>query len=167
MELQRTYGLAMELPEGKLPGFYAQVIKALAAKSPILDRDKELLIFSTPEEREASVPVMNQYSISYDKVQLLLLPDSIKTLPVFTDYGWTTRSEHTYVNADDIFIYQLEAESPEAEPEQALIQLEEHLWASFPLGEPPVESYLTDMQSAELVERIALAYKCKVKPVLF
>lgn len=166
MELQRTYGLMIELPEGKLPGFYAQWIKALAAKAPLFDRDKDMLIFLTPEEREAAYPVMQQYKIAYEEADLLLLPDTLKTQPIFTDFGWFTRSEHAYVNADAVFIFQLAAEDPQAEPEQALQQLEEHLWASFGSGAESITTYLTDIESAELMERIAQAYHCQLKPVL-
>jgi len=169
VELLRAYGLMMELPEGKLPGFYAQLIKALAAKAPLLDRDKEMLIFRTLEERQAACSVMQQYKIAWEDAELLQLPENLQARPAFSDYGWVTRSGYPYVYADAVYIFRLAAADadPDAEPGQALLQLEEHLWASFQLGDESAQAYLTDIESKELAERIARAYHCEAKPVPF
>lgn len=76
--LQMKFGLAMDLPEDKRAGYYAQIVKALAGKASLFDRDKELLIFSTPQEREQAKPIMNQYSVPCEEFDLLLLPSTVR-----------------------------------------------------------------------------------------
>ncbi|TDF96705.1 hypothetical protein [Paenibacillus piri] len=159
MATAHKFGLLMDMPDHKLPGFYAQVIKALAAKAPLFDRDKELLIFSSADERLAAHPIMEQYRIPYELMALLLLPDSVKPRPVYTDYGFVSRSGNSYVYADEVYLFTLHAGQAGAEPAQAAEQLEEHLLASFVQGEEAV--YVTDSPSDELARRIARAYRCE------
>ncbi|GAA4858043.1 hypothetical protein GCM10023310_41510 [Paenibacillus vulneris] len=156
----RKYGLSMELPEGKLPGFYAQIIKALAEKSPPFDRDKELLIFSTPGDREHAYGIMKQYKIPFDELDLLLLPEPASPEPAFTDYGFVSRSGHAYVYQDNVCLFTLEAEDPLAEPAPARQQMEEHLLAVCEDGKNTL--FITDCQSDELMSGIARAYRCTV-----
>ncbi|NOU95428.1 hypothetical protein GC093_19675 [Paenibacillus sp. LMG 31456] len=153
--------LLMDMPDGKLPGFYAQIIKALAAKAPLFDRDKELLIFNSPIEREPAYSIMEQYKIPYENMDLLLLPDTVNTRPDFTDYGFVSRSEHSYAYADSVYLFTLHPTEPAAEPIQALQQLEEHLLASIPQAEV---IYVVDIQLDELMKRIAQAYSCEIRP---
>ncbi|WP_028549258.1 hypothetical protein [Paenibacillus sp. UNC451MF] len=154
------YGLCMELPDGKVPGFYAQLIKALAAKAPLFDRDKELLIFSEPNEREAAYGIMAQYKIPYEELDILLLPESVQIEPTFDDYGFVSRSEQTYVYKDKVSMYTLIADDVSAEPALALLQMEEHLLARYRDNDNTI--YITDLHSDELMARIARAYQCSV-----
>ena len=154
------YGLCMELPYGKQPGFYAQIIKALAAKAPLFDRDKELLIFSEPQEREAAYDIMAQYKIPYENLELLMLPVNILTEPAFDDYGFVSRSEHSYVYKDNVTLFTLVPDHSEAEPALARLQIDEHLLASYKSEENTI--YITDSQSDELMKGIARAYHCTI-----
>ncbi|MCR8634990.1 hypothetical protein [Paenibacillus radicis (ex Xue et al. 2023)] len=153
--------LLMDMPDGKLPGFYAQIVKALAAKAPLFDRDKELLIFDSLGEREMAYPIMQQYKIPYENMDLLLLPATVSARPDFTDYGFVSRSGLSYVYAESVYLFTLHHVEPAAEPIQALQQFEEHLLASIPQEEV---IYIVDLQFEELMKRIAQAYNCELRP---
>ncbi|ULL17617.1 hypothetical protein DVH26_26080 [Paenibacillus sp. H1-7] len=159
--MEQKYGLLMELPDGKLPGFYAQIVKALAAKAPLFDRDKELLIFSETEERDAAYPIMEQYKIPFEDLDLILLPPPVYVLPTLTDFGLISRSEHVYVYSDAACIFTIREDGPGAEPAQAALQMDEHLLARF--GREDETFYVAQAQSDELMLRIAAAYRCTVQ----
>lgn len=165
--LQLKYGLAMDMPEDKRAGYYAQIVKALAGKASVFDRDKELLIFSTALERDEAKPIMNQYSIPYEEMDLLLLPSNVRTHPPFDDYGFITRLENAYLYADMIAVCQLkQTEEPSGrpyEPLQAEAQLEEHLLADWGSGDESGSVYFLEKQHAELAEGIARAYGCRIE----
>jgi hypothetical protein len=165
MIIARKSALLMDMPEGKLPGFYAQIIKALASKAPLFDRDKELLIFNSPSERELAYPVMEQYKVPYENMELLLLPAASDYKSDFTDYGFISRSDNGYLYADSVYLFTLHSSGPNAEPVQALEQLEEHLLVSSPHSAAEAY-YATDAQHDELVHRIAKAYNCEARPLL-
>lgn len=150
----------MELPDGKLPGFYAQVIKALAAKAPLFDRDKELLIFSAQEEREAAYPIMEQYRIPYEAIDLLLLPAPVDAKPTLTDFGLISRSENVYVYHHSVCLFKLQAEGPDSEPDQAAQQMDEHLLARY--SQDGEIRFVAEAQSDELMIGIAKAFRCTV-----
>ncbi|PZE22670.1 hypothetical protein [Paenibacillus xerothermodurans] len=161
MRIEHKYALLMDMPEDKRPGFYAQVVKALANKAPLFDRDKEMLIFSSPTEREAAYAVMEQYKIPFETMNLLMLPDGANLRPPFSDFGFVSRSEHAYIDSESVYVFSLHSERADAEPSQALAQLEEHLLASY--GHDETDYYVTDAPSDELVHRIAQAYRCEAR----
>lgn len=170
MDLHMKYGLAMDLPEDKRAGYYAQIVKALAGKANLFDRDKELLIFSAVQERSDAKPIMSQYSIPYEELDLLLLPAAVRTRPTFGDYGLISRLENAYVYADMASVGKLtkpeKASSDRSyEPEQAAAQLEEHVladWTSSSLS-PGESFYVLERQHVELAEGIARAYGCSIE----
>jgi KaiC/GvpD/RAD55 family RecA-like ATPase len=158
--METKLALLMDLPDGKLPGFYAQIIKALADKVMIFDRDKEMIIVSTEEERESVLEVMKRYKIQTEPMKLLLLPEDAVLTDAFSDYGFISRADNTYVYAKLICSFHLLSQEPESEREQALEQLNEHLIAQFTEHGKPV--YMVDNQLEELVHRIAKAYRCQI-----
>jgi hypothetical protein len=158
--METKLALLMHLPEGKLPGFYAQIIKALADKVMIFDRDKEMLIVSTEEEREAVLEVMKRYKVVTEPMELLLLSEDATLTDAFSDYGFISRADNTYVYAKLICSFHLLSEEPSSEREQALEQLDEHLIAQFTENGKP--AYMVDNQLEELVQGIAQAYRCQI-----
>ncbi|MCM3267316.1 hypothetical protein [Paenibacillus elgii] len=158
------YAAALDLPEDKQAGYYAQIVKALAGKTALFDRDKELMIFSSADELERLRPILEQYAVPSEELNVLLLPAPVTTYPAFGDYGFVSRLENVYLYADLVAVFRLraaaEANGPlwrAFEPRQAEAQLEEHLLAAWP--EPGGGSaFAVDAQLAELAEGIARAY---------
>ncbi|KIL41730.1 hypothetical protein SD70_04995 [Gordoniibacillus kamchatkensis] len=167
MNLESKIGVAMTLPEGKLPGFYAQIVKGLASRVQLFDRDKELLVVSTAEERDAVQDVLRQYKVANEELELVLLPAEAAATPLFDDYGFTTRSENRYLYRDQVLLFTLHSDAPGGERDLALQQIGEFLIASAPAGPGEVDEssavLAVDRQHDELMQRIAKAYHCRVE----
>lgn len=162
VELIRKYGLEMQLPEGKMPGFYAQIIKGIADRAPLFDRYKELLIFDSPELLPAAEDLLNHYRVPAERCELLLLPmESMERGPLFEDYVLVSRAENGFADLTLTAAFSLTAAKPDAEPAPALQQLDEHLIGSFRAENGHV--HLIDRQLAELAEKIAQVYSCGVE----
>lgn len=159
MELK--IGLMMDLPEGKIPGFYAQIVKALAGKVELFDRDKEMLIVSDEEQQLAALDVMTHFKIETNLMQLRLLPDDAELTDLFSDYGFTSRAEHNYLYDKLVVQFRFTADSPQAEIDQAALQIEEHLLAQYQTQDRTV--YVVDRQLEELMQGIAKAYRCRIE----
>ncbi|PYI54603.1 hypothetical protein [Paenibacillus flagellatus] len=156
-----AYGVEMRLPEGKRPGYYAQFVKALAAKARLADRDKEMLITGDEANREAVKRLLEEYRFEYEEFDLLALPETAETTPLFDDYGFVSVSERAYLYARLCAVFRFaDAESPEARA-NATAQMEEHLIARFADGNET--SYAVDRTLAELMHGIAKAYRCRVE----
>lgn len=164
--LERKIGLDMQLPEGKLPGFYAQIVKGLADKVTLFDRDKELLVVNDDSECDAALGVLGHYKVPAERLELLLLPEGAQRRGLFADYGFTTRAERHYLYEHLVWPFALATpdRAAGAEPEQALLQMEEHLIVSYEEGDGRAV-HVTDREFAELMERIARAYGCSVIPL--
>ncbi|WP_199618851.1 hypothetical protein [Paenibacillus alkalitolerans] len=156
------YGVMMHLPEGKLPGFYAQVVKNVAAAAAIFDRDKELLVADSEEDRMAVAAVLAKMRIDWEPMALILLPDSVHTDGgLFEDYGFISKFGNKYVYADRVSIFRFSAEQPaDAEPAPAKLQFDEHLIVSFKVN--GCELHCIDTHFRETVEGIARRYRCKL-----
>jgi hypothetical protein len=153
--------LMLDMPEGKLPGFYAQIVKGLAQRVTLFDRDKELLVLNSIEERDAVLELLEHYHIPSEEMNLLLLPSDSDLSPSFSDYGFTSRAERHYLyeHLVSIFIFS-DSSNPLAERLNALLQMNEHLIAQFLIDTVPY--YAVDRQFTELMERIGAAYHCSV-----
>ncbi|WP_127582726.1 hypothetical protein [Paenibacillus koleovorans] len=152
-------GIEMHLPDGKRPGYYAQVVKALA-DIPLFDRDKETLIVSGEPEAEAVRALMQDYKFEYEEFGLLLLPDGADVRPSFTDYGFESRSGNRYLMQAVTARFVFDSIGPDGNA-QALAQMEEHLIASWSTdGEA---CYAADSSLGELMHGIARAYGCTVR----
>jgi hypothetical protein len=154
--------LLLDMPEGKLPGFYAQIVKGLAQRVTLFDRDKELLVLGSIQDRDAVIELLEHYHIPCEEMQLLLLPAESELYATFTDYGFTSRAERHYLYDHLVSIYYFsETSLTQANQSNALLQMQEHLIASFLIDHIPY--YAVDSQLNELMERIALAYQCSIK----
>jgi hypothetical protein len=158
--MQSKIGILMSMPDGKLPGFYAQIVKALANKATLFDRDKEMLIVSTEEERQDVLEIMKHYKIDTEVMELLLLPDNAESTNLFSDYGFRSRSENIYLYKHVVSVFRFEEESPESGKQAALQQMEEHLIARF--TENGNLLFAVDKQLEELMHGIAKAYRCRI-----
>lgn len=162
MILQRKIGLDMHLPDGKLPGFYAQIVKGIAERATLFDRYKELLVFDSEEAIPPVLELLAHYRVSSEHCELVLLPsDGLEQGELYEDYAIVTRNENVFVDLALVALFSLNAAKPDAEPAPALLQLKEHLIGS--LTKNGLEIHLIDRQLSELAERIAKAYGCGVE----
>ncbi|OCT17121.1 hypothetical protein A8709_24360 [Paenibacillus pectinilyticus] len=160
--MESKIGLMMDLPDGKIPGFYAQIIKALADKVELFDRDKEMLIVSNEEQRRAALEVMVHFNIETTPMALRLLQEDAELTDLFSDYGFTSRAEHHYLYDKIVTSFRFTTDSPPVEVDQAALQVEEHLIAQYKdLDNRDV--YVVDRQLEELMFGIAKAYRCKIE----
>lgn len=159
--MEMKMGLMMDLPEGKLPGFYAQIVKALAGKVELFDRDKEMLIVSNEEQKLTVLDIMAHYNIETDLMQLRLLPEDAELTDLFSDYGFTSRAENNYVYDKLVVQFRFTSDSPRADVDQAALQIEEHLLALY--KDQVSDVYIVDRQLEELMHGIAKAYRCRIE----
>ncbi|WP_157279867.1 hypothetical protein [Paenibacillus swuensis] len=152
------FGLSMRLPEGKLPGFYAQIIKAIAGKVSLWDRDKELLILNNEEERATIKDVLNHYKVYHEEMDVWLLPDNAVKYRNYEDYGFESKQGYAYLYADKVALYRVLPlfHLTEMDTKPCLLQLEENLIVSF--HAEPGDIYYVDVDHKEWVNRIAAAY---------
>ncbi len=147
----------MHLPEGKTPGYYAQIVKGLAARIRLLDRDKELLVLEQPGDRDAVLEVLSDYKVPSEELELYALPEDVRLYPAFTDYGFTSRQERSYLYAEQTVLFRPEGAGERTELHQLLLQLEEHLIASWGPPDAP-DGLAADRSLTELMEGLARAY---------
>jgi hypothetical protein len=153
--------LLMELPDGKVPGFYAQIIKALANKVELFDRDKELLVVNKEEELHPIVEIMAHYKVKTETMELLLLPEQAVLANSFEDYGFISRAENHYLYRRQVSLFRFVEDTSNSERVQAVEQLTEHVIAHF--SERGDTLYAIDKQLEELTQGIAEAYHCEIK----
>ncbi|WNR46417.1 hypothetical protein [Paenibacillus roseipurpureus] len=159
--MEMKIGLMMDLPDGKIPGFYAQIVKALAGKVELFDRDKEMLIVSDEEQQRAVLQVMTQFNIETTAMALRLLPEDAELTDLFSDYGFTSRSDRQYLYDKIVISFRFTKASPIVEVDQAALQIEEHLIALYTVDGQDV--YIVDRQLEELMHGIAKAYRCSIE----
>lgn len=159
----RKTGIEMQLPDGKRPGYYAQVVKSLA-DVPLFDRDKETLIVSDETGREAVIELMNEFKFEFEELDLLLLPDGASLRPSFSDYGFESRSGNCYLLEHLTALFRFVPSGADTASRQAaLLQMEEHLIASFVKDGESL--YAVDQTFIALMHGIAKAYECRIEAV--
>ncbi|MBM7565686.1 hypothetical protein [Paenibacillus sacheonensis] len=153
--------LELHLPEDKLPGYYAQIIKGIADIVTLLDRHKTLLFVNTPEECEAIIRFVAKYKVDCERGTWLQLEEAWEPNDrMFADYGLQTREGNTFVDLGLAAVVALSAgEDPSSEYVQALEQAEEHAIASL-TQEDGRRLLAVDRHQAELIAGIARAYRC-------
>ncbi|MGG1514897.1 hypothetical protein ABE504_05760 [Paenibacillus oryzisoli] len=159
--METKIGIAMELPEGKLPGFYAQIVKALAGKAQLFDRDKELLIVDNEAQQQAVLAVMQDFNIETSVMKLRLLAPDAELTELFDDYGFTSRAEINYLYDKIVTAFRFAEGCEEADVDQAALQIEEHLIALY--KDRGHDVYIVDGQLEELMHGIAKAYRCRIE----
>lgn len=155
-------GLMMDLPDGKIPGFYAQIVKALAGKVELFDRDKEMLIVSNEEQQRAALEVTSHFNIETTLMDLRLLGAEAELTDLFSDYGFTSRADYNYLYDKIVIPFRFAANSPAIEVDQAALQVEEHLIAQYK-DDQNHDVYVVDRQLEELMHGIAKAYRCSIE----
>ncbi|MFM1650470.1 hypothetical protein ACI7RC_00050 [Brevibacillus sp. B_LB10_24] len=160
--MRHMFGVEMQIPKGKLPGFYAQVIHKIGDAVAVFDRDQQLLIVESETERDKLLAILSKHDMVADEFGLWLVPEEMD-VPLLDDYGFTSVSGRRY-------LYDHLA-APFAVPDQAgadkdrwaaLEQLREHLIGT-PLQLDGGSVCFADASQTELIEGIAKAFQVTVE----
>jgi len=153
--------LILDISEDKLPDLHVQIVKGLAQHLTLFDHDKELLVLNTTEDRDAILELLEYDALTTEEINLLLLPPDSELYLSFSDYGFISKAERHYLYEHLVSIFRFSEQSaPLAEATNALLQMQEHLIAYYLIDSVPY--YAVDRQFIELIEGIAIAYKCSV-----
>ncbi|MET3288119.1 UNVERIFIED_CONTAM: hypothetical protein ABID98_000689 [Brevibacillus sp. OAP136] len=159
--LQNMYGVEMEVPTGKLPGFYAQVIHKIGDQVPLFDRDGQLMIVESEDHLRTLVSILETHGMAGEQFELLLLPSDAIPDDIH-DYGFISMSEHAFLYTDRIATFSLDATAgTEANQWAALQQMKEHIIHSLP-DVANGTLHLIDKNQVELMEGIARAYAVRL-----
>lgn len=151
------FGVEMDAPKGKLPGFYAQAIRRIGDAVRVFDRDKQLLIVEREEDREKLIAILDCYGMAGERFDLWLLPEGTDASRL-GDYGFVSASGRAYLYADLVAFFRLDPSAGTPEDRwAALEQMKEYLIASLP-GARGDHLHAVDRDQRELMEKIARAY---------
>jgi hypothetical protein len=159
--MRQVKGIQMTLPEGKLPGYYAQIIKRIADAAQLIDREKDLL-FTANEDTDAVLDVLNHYNVTAETGPWLLLDEpDWEHSRIWDDYALQTNRSNTLLDLSLTAVVSVHPLEDDSEPQLAELQLEEHRIAS--LQQKNCRLIAIDRQLLQLAEGIASAYRCQVR----
>ncbi len=157
------YGLLMDLPEGKLAGFYARIVKAIADAATVFDRDKELIVVDDAEAQNRVAEVLAKGNIGWEPVRLWLLPEGAELDARAEDFGFLSKFGNAYLYADRVDRFRFADPQPTgAELAPALLQLQEFIVYSCGEGEALAKTHYTESHLRETIEGIVSRYGAAV-----
>ncbi|MFC5651705.1 hypothetical protein ACFPYJ_21820 [Paenibacillus solisilvae] len=160
--MQLIISVELNLPEDKLPGYYAQIIKGIADIATLVDRHKTLLFVSGSSDADAIEAFVERYKVPSERGMWLQLDEKwLINDRTFTDYGVLTRQGNHFLDMALTAIVALDGVEPESELTQALQQTEEHTLASSNANGRQLLA--VDRHQVELIEGIARAYHCRAE----
>jgi hypothetical protein len=156
------YGIEMHLPEHKIPGYYSQIVKALASTVNIFDRDKQLVVVKSENELNSVISLMEKYRLTYECIPLFSLPPNCSLKPSAEDCGFTSPLGHVYLYADMIQMFKINNQVPfSIEINHGLMQMEEFIVASFQQSE--TTNYCIEGHLADTIQGIAKRYHITIE----
>lgn len=161
--MRHMYGVEIQVPDGKLPGFYAQVIHKIGDHVNVFDRDKLLFIVEGDEERDKLEAVLTKPSMLGDVFTLLLLPATVQ-MKALDDVGFISQNGHHYLYADRVALFTFtESTGNEKDRWAAQEQLCEHLLGHIPDPSSTPSVFIIDSSLPDLAEGIARAYQLSIQ----
>lgn len=156
--IRKLYGVEMDPPAGKLPGFYAQVIHKIGDGVQVFDRDQQLFIVESEDQREKLIEILDHYHMTGELFTLWLLPAGLEEADI-SDHGFTSASENSYLYDDAVAFFRFHQKTGLPQDRwAALEQMKEHLLVSLP--EKSNETlYAVDKNQIDLLNGIARAYQ--------
>ncbi len=157
------YGVEMEAPAGKLPGFYAQVVHKIGEQVAVFDRAQQMLIVKSEEECEQLLSILGKHQMAGESFALWRLPEGFAETPD-SDYGFLGLSGNAYLLADLVTFFQFtEPNNSSQEQWAALEQMKEHILLQIPekLNHTPL--YAVDRNLTDLIDGIARAYTTDIQ----
>jgi hypothetical protein len=156
--IRKLYGVEMQVPAGKLPGFFAQVIHKIGDNVTVFDRDQQLFIVSSEADRDKLIEIFDKYHLTGDLFGLWLLPEDAEA-SLAGDYGFSSAAGHTYLYDELVAFFRFDQNEGLAQDRwAALEQMKEHLIASLPENANGM-LYIVDKNQVDLIDGIARAYK--------
>ena len=160
--MQSIFSIELHLPDDKLPGYYAQIIKGIADIVTLVDRHKTLLFVGLMSDADAIETFVARYKVHCERGIWLQLDETwwIDNR-TFTDYGVITRQGNRFLDAALTILIAIDGIDPDSELTQAMQQAEEHMLASSHANGRQLLA--VDRHQAELIEGIARAYHCRAE----
>lgn len=160
--MRLMYGVEFQVPAGKLPGFYAQVIHKIGDNVNVFDRDGQLFIVENEEEQAKLEAVLTKPNMLGDVFALLLLPDGTQ-ITHLEDAGFVSQSDHVYMYADRVAMFSVDEHAGDAQDRWAAQeQWKEHVLGQIPSYGSMTPVFIMDSSLTELVEGIAQAYRTSI-----
>jgi hypothetical protein len=156
--LEIVYGVEMRSLTGHPSGFIYQIVENTADLANVIDRDRELVIVHSKLEAE-QLAAFYELKEMLEETYTLYRLDAPSQTALFTDYGFTSSSEVSYLYVETTIPFRITNGEEEA-IRMALYQIEEHLIA-VDGAELPI--YFVDRQQKELIDGFANAYKIKAE----
>lgn len=150
------YGVELEMPKGKLPGFYAQIVHKIGEQVKVIDRDKKLMIVSTADDQQQLLQIATTYQAKTECFSLWLLPEGV-TSPKLSDYGFISLNDRQYVYANLVSFFRFPDNPLTHDHQEAYEQMKQHILASFTAKDQII--YITDTNHKELLDQLASRYK--------
>ena len=129
--MQSIFSIELYLPEDKLPGYYAQIIKGIADIVTLVDRHKTLLFVSRMSDADAIETFAARYKVHCERGIWLQLDETWSvddSKPSY--YGVITRQGNRFLDAALTLLIAIYGDEPDSELTQAMQQAEEHTLAS-------------------------------------
>jgi len=159
MKMQRKYGMEWPIAPGEPEG----------GSQEAFDQFENLLIYSSRQDALAARSRLPAARLpDAEPCELLMVPSGagLAMSDRFTDFGFIGARGHAYIELAYTAVFRLIANTPEAEPAPAWMQLEEHRIAAI-ASEEGREDMLAwqviERQLAELADRVARAYRCTIE----
>ncbi|AKF94362.1 hypothetical protein NW801_02305 [Brevibacillus laterosporus] len=151
-----VYGVEIEMPKGKLPGFYAQFVHKIGEQVKVIDRDKKLMIVSTEDDQQQLLQIAARYQAETECFSLWLLPEGV-TSPRLSDYGFISLHDRQYVYANLVSFFRFSANPLTHDHQEAYEQMEQYILVSFTAKDQTI--YIVDTNHKELLDQLASRYK--------
>ncbi|MEJ8544618.1 hypothetical protein [Brevibacillus borstelensis] len=158
--MKRMFGVEIQAPTGKLPGFYAQVIHKIGDNVNVFDRDGQLLIVDSESDHKKLLELLTKASMLGEEFSLWHLPADTE-IARLEDIGFESQSGHIYVYAERVSFFSLDSSAGDGRDQwAALEQMKETILGRIPSG--PTDLYLADPAHDQLIDGIARAYNVSV-----
>ncbi|WP_139489987.1 hypothetical protein [Brevibacillus dissolubilis] len=159
--LERAYGLEMEIPSGKLPGFYAQMVHKIGDEVKVADRDQKLFIVDSEEELEKLSAVLTKYQALGERFELWRLPEGALG-DRLTDFGFESVNGRLYLYDHLVAFCRVDLNSGAAnERVSALEQMKLNVLSVLRGKNETV--YVVDENHVELVESVAKRFDVQLE----
>jgi len=154
--LRKMFGIEMEVPTGKLPGFYAQAIHKIGDEVTVYDRDQQLFIVENEAERDKLARVLTAFRMHGEAFTLWLLPPDIH-VRLLSDYGFSSISDQHYLYDHLILRFRFRENAGTAEDRNAAIaQIKQHILAVVEEGTN--QTYIIDANHKQLLDKVAAVF---------